>query len=232
MRALSLTQPWPWIIVHLDKRIENRSRNIGNYRGPVLLHAALRCTAQDWWTAFEFVRDRVGLTEARTIPHPDQLERGAIVGRCEVAGQFDARAGQISIPTEVDDAVWAEQKKRWYMGQHAYLLANVEPTRVVPCKGALGFWNVPNVILKQVQRRTFVDLVVAGEVDEDEFDDYVDLWHGDPTQETLYEWLGFTRDEWAAIVVHHDIALHSIVEQRKKLSRERVTFYRTTPEVG
>ena len=45
MRALSLTRPWPHAILHLGKRIENRSDKRGmppmcKYRGPLLLHAA------------------------------------------------------------------------------------------------------------------------------------------------------------------------------------------------
>jgi len=44
-RALSLSRPWPYAILQLDKRIENRSDKRGmppmcRYRGPLLLHAA------------------------------------------------------------------------------------------------------------------------------------------------------------------------------------------------
>jgi hypothetical protein len=143
VKALSLTQPWGWIILHLDKRIENRSRNIGNYRGPVLLHAALRCTEKDWYGAFEFVRDRVGSAAAGRIPHPKYLTRGAIVGRCNIIEQWGKQ-----LPLLYGD--WVEQRKRWYMGAHAWLLADVQETNVVPCKGALGFWNVTDDVLAAV----------------------------------------------------------------------------------
>ena len=52
------------------------------------------------------------------------------------------------------------------------------------------------------ERRTFVDLVLLGEIadPDDAVDEYIDRWHGDPTLETLSEWLGFTQAEWEHIV--------------------------------
>ena len=42
MRILTVRQPWAWAIIHGQKTVENRSTNIaGDYRGPVLIHAAL-----------------------------------------------------------------------------------------------------------------------------------------------------------------------------------------------
>ncbi len=38
--ALSVHQPWAWLIVAGFKHIENRSRRT-HYRGPVLIHAGL-----------------------------------------------------------------------------------------------------------------------------------------------------------------------------------------------
>lgn len=43
MRILTVRQPFAWQIVHGDKNIENRTRNIaGKYRGPVAIHASLK----------------------------------------------------------------------------------------------------------------------------------------------------------------------------------------------
>ncbi|GAA3142327.1 hypothetical protein GCM10020255_022450 [Rhodococcus baikonurensis] len=43
MRILTVRQPYAWQIVHGDKNIENRTRNIaGKYRGPVAIHASLK----------------------------------------------------------------------------------------------------------------------------------------------------------------------------------------------
>lgn len=41
MRVLTVRQPWAWAIMHGNKDVENRVRNIaGAYRGPVAIHAA------------------------------------------------------------------------------------------------------------------------------------------------------------------------------------------------
>ena len=39
LRALSLWRPWPWLILHAGKDVENRPWATG-YRGPLILHAA------------------------------------------------------------------------------------------------------------------------------------------------------------------------------------------------
>src|SRR5690349_2172633 len=66
MKAISLSQPWAWLILNEEKRVENRKRNLGNYRGPVLLHAAKRCrTEHEWMHAYDFVLERFGLAMAR-----------------------------------------------------------------------------------------------------------------------------------------------------------------------
>lgn len=51
MRGLSLTPPWPFAILRLEKRIENRERWSGcDYRGPIALHASgLPTGVNTWW---------------------------------------------------------------------------------------------------------------------------------------------------------------------------------------
>jgi hypothetical protein len=155
MRALSLRQPWPWIIMHLDKRIENRTRNLGEYRGPLLLHSSSKMTSEDWWSAYEFVRERLGETAANSIPkptgkmqegHPD-LPMGVIFARTSVIGQFDARHAGVLLDYEVPEL--PEQRSLWYMGSYAYVFGAVERTDLVTCSGALGFWRVPQAIIER-----------------------------------------------------------------------------------
>lgn len=94
MKALSLTQPWAWIILHLGKRIENRSRNLGNYRGTLLLHASKGMTRADYQSALNFVFQRFGREAAEKVPGLDfpLLVRGAVVGVCADPLQGRARA--------------------------------------------------------------------------------------------------------------------------------------------
>ena len=150
MKALSLTQPWVWIILHLGKRIENRTRNLGNYRGTLLLHASKGMTTADWWSAYDFVAKHFGhIGFADQIPQPRsaRLVRGAVVGVCEIVNQCgpgpDWQGCVHGVERHVP-AAWDGDQERWYMGAHAYVLDQVrELTAPIPCKGALGLWTPP-----------------------------------------------------------------------------------------
>lgn len=89
MKALSLTQPWAFIVLRLGKCIENRSRNLGNYRRTLALHASKRMTSEDYFRATCFVAERFGMELADRIPRFDspELVRGAVLGVCEVVNQ-------------------------------------------------------------------------------------------------------------------------------------------------
>ena len=41
MRILTVKQPWAWAIIHGQKDVENRTKSLGPYRGPVAIHAGL-----------------------------------------------------------------------------------------------------------------------------------------------------------------------------------------------
>ena len=56
MKALSIRQPWAWLIVHGSKRVENRSRRT-HYRGPVLIHASAGMTIREYHEATNFLAD-------------------------------------------------------------------------------------------------------------------------------------------------------------------------------
>mgnify|MGYP001114609934 CR=1 FL=1 len=47
MKALSIRQPWAWLIVHAGKNIENRSWR-SHYHGRFLVHAAKGMTRQEY----------------------------------------------------------------------------------------------------------------------------------------------------------------------------------------
>lgn len=61
---------------------------------------------------------------------------------------------------------------------------------------------------------TFLKLALAGKVVYDEVDDFVDRWHEEPGGQSLHDYLGFTRDEYAAWVQNPDI-VSQIVTARK-----------------
>ena len=85
MRILTVRQPWAWAIIHGQKDVENRVRNIaGDYRGPVAIHVAREIDTQAMTQPTEALRDAAALHARR---HPDPLDggpwfnnRGAIIG--------------------------------------------------------------------------------------------------------------------------------------------------------
>lgn len=128
MRAISIRQPWAWLIVHGFKTIENRDWST-SYRGPVLIHASKTCTRK----YHEEVTQSVALMLAEhtpPIPRYEDLERGGIVGRAEIVDCITA-----------DDSLW-------FVGPHGFLLRDAYPLPFVEWKGKLGFFDVPRSALQ------------------------------------------------------------------------------------
>ena len=90
MRALSIRQPWAWLVVNGYKDIENRTWSTG-FRGRVYVHAGQRMVPDDYPEQREFIADS-------GIVLPSVLARGAILGEVTITGcvsasrRFSARA--------------------------------------------------------------------------------------------------------------------------------------------
>jgi hypothetical protein len=127
VKALSLTQPWAWLVIHGGKDIENRRWNT-KFRGPFLIHAAKRMHVLDDYAAAIGFADLV--QPDLPIPEPDDLPRGGIVGIAELVDVLSPPLdGQLQSPS-------------WRMlGQYGFVLRNVGSLPFQPCKGALGFWG-------------------------------------------------------------------------------------------
>lgn len=77
MRALSVRQPFAWLLVHGHKTREDRTWAT-DHRGPLAIHASARL-APDADQVIATCRD-LGIP----IPDADQLPRGAIVGTVDL----------------------------------------------------------------------------------------------------------------------------------------------------
>jgi hypothetical protein len=126
--ALSVRQPWAWLIVNGHKDLENRSRSIGFYRGPILIHASATMTRGDY-DACHFWVSAISSLIAEEIPDPDELHRGGIVG---VTSIIDSTA------EDCEDSLW------WTVAGYSYRLdpSQSKPLPFKPCKGRLGFFPV------------------------------------------------------------------------------------------
>jgi hypothetical protein len=129
--ALSIRQPWAWLILHAGKDIENRCWPT-RFRGRVLIHAAKGCTKAEYedalWFAGDFEKRSVAQTHLPgcptiTVPELKDIPRGGIVGEMEIV-----------------DCV-RKSGSCWFMGEYGFVIRNAKPLPFQPCKGALGFFN-------------------------------------------------------------------------------------------
>lgn len=124
MKALSIRQPWAWLIVNGHKDIENRVWST-SYRGRVLIHAGKTMTRDEYDDAVATAR-YAGFNGA--LPSRNQLERGGIVGVATIVG---------CVASE-------DRSSPWHMpDQFGFLIDNAKPIPFVACKGMLNFFNVP-----------------------------------------------------------------------------------------
>lgn len=128
MKALSIRQPWAWLIVHGGKDIENRSWPT-KFRGRFLVHASKGMTSEEYCDGLEFAM-RVGdIRLLRDFPSSQEMQRGGIVGSVELVDSVD------------------HSTSPWYMGQKAFVLRDPKPLPFTPFKGRLGFFDVPEELV-------------------------------------------------------------------------------------
>lgn len=114
--ALSVRQPWTWLIVGGLKDIENRPRRT-HYRGSLLIHAGLSLNSYteeniDW------------LNKKFSVRIPMELDTGGIVGIVDVVDCVE------------------HHKSPWFNKDNfGWVLANPRRLNFRPCKGALGLFR-------------------------------------------------------------------------------------------
>lgn len=119
MKAISIRQPWAWLIVNGHKDIENRSWRT-HYRGQVLIHAAQGMTRKDYREICSTVVDAILPID---IPDYEELQRGGIVGVATITDCVD------------------KSDSPWFVGAKGFVLADAKPLPFVPMKGKLSFFE-------------------------------------------------------------------------------------------
>jgi hypothetical protein len=133
-KALSIRQPWCWAILVAGKRIENRTWPT-NYRGPLLIHASGGMTRQEYEDFCTFYIHRFPRRRLQTypmVPNFGDLERGGIVGQCDlikVLPPYDDGDDGIGSP-------WRDPR------QYGFVLDNVKSLPFQPARGQQGFFNI------------------------------------------------------------------------------------------
>jgi len=134
MKALSLQQPWAWLMTAGPKRIENRKWRT-NYRGPVLVHASKGWDKENFQIGGSF-----GLfSKPNGLPFPDAMP--------DFAHNYE-RGGIVGIFT-ITDCV-TESEDPWFFGPYGFVVKDARPLPFVPCRGMLNLFDVPLAVLDQL----------------------------------------------------------------------------------
>lgn len=122
LKALSIWQPWAWLIVNGYKDIENRS-TLKNFRGKVLIHASMKFDKSAMHFIFyNQIESRLAIEN--DMPYRKNLDYGGIIGYAEIT-----------------DCV-TESDSPWFIsGNNGFVLTNPVKLPFTPCKGKLGFFN-------------------------------------------------------------------------------------------
>jgi hypothetical protein len=128
MRALSITQPWAWLIVHGGKNIENRWWPT-SYRGRVLIHATKRLSLGDYHDALARATRIGGVELARRVPQSSDgsLALGGIIGAATIVDVLPPTPNPVN---------------PWHMaGQFGFVLEDPEPLPFYPARGQFNLWG-------------------------------------------------------------------------------------------
>jgi len=120
MKALSIRQPWAWLVANGYKDIENR-RWRTHFRGRIWIHASSRRVTKTEYEHFLTIcRER----RIERFPKREDFKIGGIVGSVEIV-----------------DCVTAS-RSYWFGGEYGFVLKNARKTPFRPIKGMLGFFAV------------------------------------------------------------------------------------------
>lgn len=151
MKAISIRQPWAWLIIRPDvtdpaararlaeidaiKDIENRNWPT-KVRGRVLVHAAKGMTRDEYADADDYWYFSGG--PAIELPPFEELQRGGIVGSVGIV-----------------DCV-SKSTSRWFCGRHGFVLRDSRPLPFVPLNNRYGDdWDTPVVAIHRNTERSF-----------------------------------------------------------------------------
>jgi hypothetical protein len=116
LKAISIRQPWAWLIVNGYKDIENRI-GAAKLRGHVLIQAG-RSKSDTSPDARDYIKRKY-----RVANLPDTFETGGIVGIAEIT-----------------DCVQSHRSK-WFQGPFGWTLAHARRLPFKPVKGQLKFFT-------------------------------------------------------------------------------------------
>lgn len=135
MIALSIRQPWAWLIVNGFKDIENRTwKYHPKHRGPLLIHASAGMTKDECSSCFATIK---------TMPEMREKILAATDGKMsyQYLKDNDCMGGVVGMANMVD--VVTESKSPWFFGELGFVMTDQKVLPFMPYKGQLGFFDIP-----------------------------------------------------------------------------------------
>ena len=129
MKALSIRQPWAWLIVHGYKDVENRTWPLPeDMRGQrIYVHAGVKV---EWEADTTYIVDRLKPNMEHVAAFMDTW------GRCRMP--TGAIVGEATVVREA-----RPEESHWYEGPHGFLLRDaVVYDKPIPWRGQLRFFEV------------------------------------------------------------------------------------------
>lgn len=122
MKALSIRQPWAYLIVAGIKPIENRTW-LTHHRGPLAIHAGVHPARE----SIERIEQRFGIK----IPR-EQLQFGGIVGTAELTG------------------IVTTSSSPYFEGPYGWVMTKPRRCKFVPWRGLQSLFDVPADVIKPI----------------------------------------------------------------------------------
>jgi len=122
--ALSIQQPWAWLILNAGKDIENRSWPT-NYRGKFYIHTGQKFDDDGYEHIIQF-RD-IYLSPRMSFPEPQQFPKGGIIG---IVDLIDC--------VKKAESKWADH----WADTWNFVLEDAQEIDFFPLRGKLGFFNL------------------------------------------------------------------------------------------
>ena len=141
MKALSIQQPWAWLITRGHKDIENREWYT-DYRGFILIHAGKKMDSDGLATVTAGM-GKSSYTEPvplhyreawDDLPLYDEFDFGGIVGYATLQ----------KVVTQSDNP--------WFTGKYGFVLTQRHHVDFIPLRGQLGLFDVPQEIEIEINR--------------------------------------------------------------------------------
>lgn len=135
MKALSIRQPWAWLIVEGIKNIENRSWDT-KHRGRFLIHASSYNNKKE----YENLAWRIIAEHNISVPPSEEVLRGGIIG--------SAYLQNVIQPTSESPFAWHDHNC------YGFKLTDAVRKPFQACKGQLNFFEVKGKVDSEYIKRT------------------------------------------------------------------------------